>query len=67
MRTHGSQWFTLGKLRVDIALADGVDRAQCVDDGPAEVVVDFQAVKLHGTIEQTLRISLSNAASPGSP
>ena len=48
--------FALGKFRVDVALADGVDRAQRVDDGPTEIIVDLQAVKLHGTVEQTLRI-----------
>ena len=48
--------FALGKFRVDVALANGVDRAQRVDDGPTEIIVNLQAVKLHGTIEQTLRI-----------
>ena len=32
------------------------DGAQRVDDGPAEVVVDFQTVECHGTVEQALRV-----------
>ena len=48
--------FALGQFGVDSRLVDRVDGAQRVDDGPAEVVVDFQTVECHGTVEQALRV-----------